>query len=120
LPRAAPVFMGNGQGYALVRRQGIAAAQDNFSTRFMYTQFHIENSLVPELKRFRHSLLLKGDGRYVSKLPLTDANYGADNYDSLKFPSGFIPKLAGGVATRGQYSGPSYTFNPVKAGDPDS
>lgn len=120
LPRSQNTFTYQGKEYALVRRQGIAAAQDNFSTRFMYTQHHIENTLIPELKKFRNNLFTRGDGVYVSKQPKESENYGADNYDEQAFPSSFLAKSSEGVASRGQYTGPSYTFNPKKSTDPDS
>ncbi|PSR56573.1 hypothetical protein AHMF7605_25285 [Adhaeribacter arboris] len=119
LPHSAP-FTYQGKTYALVRRQGIAAAQDNFSTRFMYTQQHIQNNLIPDLKKFRNSLLLRGDGVYTSNFAKNDPKFGADNYDKNLFGGAALPKSDEGVATRGAYTGPSYRFNPVKTSDPDS
>ncbi|RDC61482.1 LamG-like jellyroll fold domain-containing protein [Adhaeribacter pallidiroseus] len=119
LPHSAP-FTYQGKTYALVRRQGIAAAQDNYGTRFMYTQQHIQNTLIPTLKNFRNSLLLRGDNVYVSKITKGDSRFGADNYDKNVFANAALSKPAEGVATRGAYSGPSYSFNPAKQSDPDS
>ncbi|RIJ34060.1 LamG-like jellyroll fold domain-containing protein [Pontibacter oryzae] len=120
LERSEAVMIGNKE-YALVKRKGIAAAKDNFATRFMVSQFAIENQIIPGLKRLRDHLLLRGDGVFVPKITKDNVRFGADNYDSLAFPTTYLPKVKGvGVATRSQYTGPSYAFNPRKEGDRDS
>jgi len=112
----------DGKQYTLIRRQGIAAAQNNFGTRFMYTKFHIEEKLIPELKALRNSLFTapKSKAYYTSKLAVEDKNYGADNYDSKAFGSAawVLPKE--GASSVRKTGGPSYDFNPPKAGYIDS
>ncbi|WP_207424267.1 LamG-like jellyroll fold domain-containing protein [Desertivirga brevis] len=112
----------DGKNYALIRRQGIAAAQNNFGTRFMYTKFHIEEKLIPEIKALRNSLFTnaKTKAYYTSKLAVDHKNYGADNYDKKAFGASawVLPKE--GASSIRKVGGPSYDFNPPRAGYIDS
>ncbi|TAF72475.1 MAG: hypothetical protein EAZ53_16155, partial [Bacteroidetes bacterium] len=78
-------------GYRLGIKTGIRMTP-KFGTSFMFTQQHIEKTLIPDLIRLRN-LNLKfinpntvnrntiTEPVYVSKLPTTDPKYGSDNRD---------------------------------------
>ena len=104
----------SGFTYKLGSRKGFTVDPTDFGTYFIYTQKHIIEDLIPNLKQLRNDLLLT-DADYTSKIPATNPLYGSNNDD---------PKW--GAAATSDYpkdhpadnDGPSYTF--TKVFHPDS
>lgn len=71
-----------GKNYKLGRTVATTLEQDGAPTYFVYTQNHILNTLIPDLKNARNSVLVT-DNRYESVLPTSDPNYGVSNDDTV-------------------------------------
>ncbi len=77
-------------GYKLGVREGLRINPE-FNTSFIYTQYHIENALLPELKNIRNSFLVYHENPasitpvsepvYVSLVPASDPRFGSANND---------------------------------------
>lgn len=88
-----------GSPYLLAKGIGVSFSQD-YSTMFVYPQIHIEEVLIPELKKIKESLLIQPvEGEdyqalanrenraiYVSKLSPDHEHYGKSNQDETAFP----------------------------------
>lgn len=104
--------------YQLTEELTIADTKDiisvgkGFNTTFMYTQYYIENTLIPNLQSLRNNLLLPPgtkvdesnlkEAKFVSKLEPTHPNYGTSNNDSIW-----------GNDTTSTNDGMSYTYFPA-------
>lgn len=76
-----------------------------FATSFIYSQYHIERNLIPNLKMLRNAFLQKATN-YTSVHPLGNANYGNKN-------------TTGTLSTAGYSGGNSYNYT-MPAGWPVS
>ncbi len=96
-------------GYKIGTRSGLNF-DAQFNTGFAFTQFYIENILVPELKDVRNtfltfnanpeSVVAQGDDPvYISRLPTSDERYGTNNTNR---------KVWGSSASEFTNDGPSY------------
>lgn len=105
----------------IVDTQEIIAVGQDFDTHFMYTQYYIENTLIPNLISLRNNLLLPSgtkvdegnlkEAKFVSKLDPTHPNYGTSNSDKE------VWKEQASDST----DGPSYTYYlPINASSIDS
>lgn len=103
--------------YVLVSQKSIAG-QKNFGTLFAYPLYYIENTLIPNLKKLRNSILESSNGLsageaqakanttgkqvYVSKLKSGDNGYGETNTSTY---------WGSAASTNDKYyDGPSYTI----------
>ena len=94
----------------IVDTKDIVSVGQSFDTHFAYTQYYIENTLIPNLKLLRNDVLLpRGtevnvtnlkEAKFVSKLDPTHPNYGTSNSD----------KKAWGEQASDSTDGPSYTY----------
>ena len=94
----------------IVDTKDIVSVGQSFETFFAYTQYYIENTLIPNLKLLRNDVLLpRGtqvnvtnlkEAKFVSKLDPTHPNYGTSNND----------KKAWGEQASDSTDGPSYTY----------
>lgn len=107
----------------IVDTQEIIAVGQDFDTHFMYTQYYIENTLIPNLISLRNNLLLPSgtkvdegnlkEAKFVSKLDPTHPNYGTSNSDKE------VWKEQASDST--DTDGPSYTYYlPINASSIDS
>lgn len=105
----------------IIDTQEIIAVGQDFDTHFMYTQYYIENTLIPNLISLRNNLLLPSgtkvdegnlkEAKFVSKLDPTHPNYGTSNSDKE------VWKEQASDST----DGPSYTYYlPINASSIDS
>lgn len=77
-------------GYRLGTKTGLNFGSE-FNTAFVYSQFFIENTLVPNLKKIRNSLLTYAENPdaitpteepvYLSRIPASDPRFGSSNTD---------------------------------------
>ncbi len=64
-------------GFQIGLDEGVRISPE-FGTAFMYTQYHIETSVIPNLKFLRNNYLKK-KSNYTSVLSTSDPNYGKQN-----------------------------------------
>ena len=102
-------------GYTLAFKTGLRLSPE-FSTAYSYTQNHIENYLIPNLKELRNLLFVNRPARYVSLISSNDERYGTNNDDSKAWNSEAAIMDSNG---NGVYNGPSYQFIPLAATDPN-
>jgi len=91
-----------GQPVYLVRDE-VMQVYPEVSSTFIHTQHYIENELLPDLMKIRNSLLLpkgtddsyaqtlanqRGYATYVSKVDVSDENYGLQDYYEAFYPEG--------------------------------
>jgi hypothetical protein len=84
---ASPSYIQSGISYKIGIENSLRINPET-ATSFLYTQGYIKNTLIPNLEKVRNSLLVFPDPApnyptdrviYVSKLPLSDANFGTNN-----------------------------------------
>lgn len=84
-------------GLRIGKEKGIRV-NPKFETGFQYTQYHIENFLIPNLAMLRNAILENPDGFYLSVLDKEDPLYGSNNIGAI-------------VDTTGSHYGNSYIYN---------
>lgn len=72
----------SGQTYQIGRRASFTVSPDGYNTYFVYTQRHIREQLIPDLKRVRNQILLNSPF-YTSNLSVDDPNFGKNNDDPV-------------------------------------
>lgn len=112
----SPTITVEGRDYKLARTFSSFLQPDGNPTYFVYSQNHIVNTLIPDLKNARNSVLATDD-RYVSKLPDTDPNYGINNDDKVWNLVGNDPE---DYAFEEDSDGPSYKFTPNSVTEKDT
>ncbi len=99
----------NGVDYKLAKAPSFFINTNGFNTMFVYSRYHIENIVIPELKELRNHLFAKPDRSYVSKLVPAYNKYGLNNDDPLwQASASTVDPLKTEVA---DYDGLSYTFD---------
>lgn len=105
-------FMKDGNNYVLHKDDGIVRSTE-YGTHFNYTQFYVENTLMPNLEKLRNALLIynenpqsvtpqEGKILFVTKLKPGDYGYGSSNDDK---------EVWGDLAVGpGDTTGPSYAM----------
>lgn len=80
----------NDTGEYVLNLKDVVTFGQEYTTGFKYTQYYIEQTLIPNLRNVRNSYLLPMNSnaqrqqqsvRFVSKLPETDPRYGSRNDD---------------------------------------
>jgi len=97
-------------GYSMGTRTGMRLNPE-FGTMFIYSQNHIENYLIPNLKMLRDLQLANFPDKYEAVFTdVTDDKYGTDNDDV---------SVWGDQASANKYNGPSYIFHALAPDDPN-
>ena len=73
----------DGNKYRLVKNSGIFMNPKPNPTNFYYTQEHIENYLINDLKELRNNLFSKYPSLYISKLEKNSPRFGLNNDDNV-------------------------------------
>lgn len=91
--------MKDGNDYIISTYQSMMVEpQEDFETEFIYTQYHILNTLIPQLKALRDNLFVEGD----SKGCRYESSVGADNPDYCK--EGFYKMTSPDNSTENGYT----------------
>ncbi len=102
-------------GMQIGEKNVLSVAPNGYETNFIYSQNHIKNYLIPEIKQKRNAML-QTDSRYVSHLLVSDENYGKSNDDIVfSSPSSSTPNVR--ESNYMDNSGESYTYTPVTPED---
>jgi hypothetical protein len=97
-----------GVDYRIGKKVSLSAAPGGYATSFIYTQDHIVNKLLPNLRNLRDQLFITKPATYVSNLSAGDPHYGKNNDD----PSLPVVSTADPISTEANdTTGYSYTFH---------
>jgi hypothetical protein len=107
-------FVKNDDGEYVLGLDEIMSCSKGYNTTFIYTQYDIENKVIPKWIALRDELLLPMGTQvvdttkttFVSKLPKDHPHYGTSNNDSTVWG-----KQATGIES---LDGPSYTIYPAR------
>ncbi|BDD06360.1 LamG-like jellyroll fold domain-containing protein [Aureibacter tunicatorum] len=83
IPALDPIVTINAKEYRIGLETTSFVRPDSKSTKFIYTQDHIENYLIVDLKRLRNQLFNKYPDVYASEIDASHANYGTNNDDPV-------------------------------------
>lgn len=108
-----------GNNYKLARVLQASTKPTGSPTYIVYSQNHIENVLIPDLIELRNSEFTKLGSRYVSKISITDPNFGTNNDDAIW---GSAKTSSTPIKTEKDldFDGPSYRFTPIDVKEEDN
>lgn len=114
-----PEIMVNGASYRLAKRKGVFMVPQGFKTTFVYSQWQIENYLIPNLVRLRNNLFVNQPNKYVitSGLSPEDEGFALNNDDP--FWANAVTSDDPFTTVVADYTGPSYTYNALLDAKPD-
>ena len=106
----------SGTSYQIGSKIAFFLSPEGLPTFFIYTQKHIEEELIPQIKELRNTIFLRNSS-YSSNVA-GDHDLYASNNDDPRWPSptSDYPK----TDPRVDFTGPSYTFSPPSDNDIDS
>ena len=82
--------MKDGNDYIISTYQSMMVEpQEDFETEFIYTQYHILNTLIPQLKVLRDNLFVEGDSKgcsYESSVGADNPNYCKEGFYKMTSP----------------------------------
>lgn len=100
--------------FRLAESNGLSVVPEAYNTQVNYSQNHILNYLIPDLKDLRNAIL-SSNPKYQSKLPVDHENYGKNNDDPV-FGALASTKNPNKLELM-DYDGPSYKFTPESLQD---
>lgn len=100
----------NGKQYKMTRVLQSYLNPVGSPTFFIFSQNHIENVLIPDLKEIRNSFLTKENSRYTSKISVDHPNFGTNNDDPVW---GSSASSTNAIKTElKDFNGSSYVYSP--------
>ncbi|HLF65305.1 MAG TPA: LamG domain-containing protein, partial [Saprospiraceae bacterium] len=111
----------NGTAYKLGTRTSVFMVPESFSTEFIFSQYHIENNIMPALKQLRDELILMPGNEYeVGVIPVGHPAFGLNNDDPRLTELGYTHHANDPYTTEEiDYSGDSYTYTVPSGVIPD-
>jgi len=119
IPTVGALAGATGNKFVIGKNNSFVIDPAGFPTLFVYTQDHIENTLIPQLTKTRNSIFVEQWEKYVSKIPITDSLYGTNNDDPIWTGRATLSTSNYVSTETADYDGASYKFTPAKEGDVD-
>jgi hypothetical protein len=103
-------------GFRIALRPSLFIVPQGFNTMFMYSQKHIRDYLLPNIKTLRNNLFAKFPDKYHSYLAVDDENFGLNNDNTVWGAK--VSSSTPTVTEYADYDGSSYKFTPAAAPNP--